>query len=61
MLELIASSLLKYETLTKEQIDYIAEYGKMPTDDDMIEEVNDEVQEEISKKEHKKKKEKSSE
>jgi len=61
LLELIASSLLKYETLTKEQIDYIAEYGKMPTDDDMIEEVNDEVQEEISKKEHKKKKEKSSE
>ena len=57
LLELIAESLLKYETLTKEQIDYIAKYGKMPTEDDMVEEVNDEVQEEISKKENKKKKE----
>lgn len=32
LLELIASSLLEYETLTKEQIDYLAEYGKMPED-----------------------------
>ena len=61
LLELIASSLLKYETLTKEQIDYIAEHGKMPTDEDMTEEVNDEVQEEISKKEHKTKKKKDNE
>ena len=58
LLELIAESLLKYETLTKEQIDYIAKNGKMPTEEDMIEEVNDEVQEEISKKESKSKKKK---
>ena len=56
LLELIAESLLKYETLTKEQIDYIAKYGKMPTEDDMVNEVNDEAQEEISKKENKAKK-----
>ena len=64
LLELIAESLLKYETLTKEQIDYIAKNGKMPTEEDMIEEVNDEAQEEISKKEekeHKTKKKKNEE
>ena len=61
LLELIAESLLKYETLTKEQIDYIAKNGKMPTDDDMIDEVNDEVQEEISKKENKAKNKKNKE
>ncbi len=33
LLELIASSLLEHETLTKEQIDYLVENGKMPTDD----------------------------
>ena len=57
LLELIAKLLLEHETLTKEQIDYIAVHGKMPTEEDMVEEVNDEVQEELSKKEHKKKKE----
>ena len=60
LLELIAESLLKYETLTKEQIDYIAKYGKMPTEEDMISEVNDDAQEEISKKEVKTKKKKNS-
>ena len=34
LLELIASSLLKYETLTKEQIDYLVENGKMPVEDE---------------------------
>ena len=33
LLDLIASSLIEHETLTKEQIDYLAENGKMPTDD----------------------------
>jgi len=34
LLKLIAESLLEYETLTKEQIDYLVENGKMPEDDD---------------------------
>ena len=39
LLDLIANSLLEHETLTKEQIDYLAENGKMPTED-MLEDVN---------------------
>ena len=39
LLDLIASSLIEHETLTKEQIDYLAENGKMP-DDDMLDDVN---------------------
>ena len=34
LLELIANALLEYETLTKEQIDYLVENGKMPEEDD---------------------------
>ena len=30
LLDLIATTLLEYETLTKEQIDYLVEHGKMP-------------------------------
>ena len=30
LLELIANTVLKYETITKEQIDYLVEHGKMP-------------------------------
>lgn len=33
LLKLIADTLLEYETLTKEQIDYLVEHGKMPSDD----------------------------
>ena len=33
LLKLIADSLLEYETLTKEQIDYLVENGKMPEED----------------------------
>ena len=33
-LKLIAEALLEYETLTKEQIDYLVENGKMPEEDD---------------------------
>jgi len=33
LLDLIANSLLEHETLTKEQIDYLVENGKMPEDD----------------------------
>ena len=34
LLKLIAEALLEYETLTKEQIDYLVENGKMPEEDD---------------------------
>jgi len=34
LLKLIAETLLEYETLTKEQIDYLVENGKMPEEDE---------------------------
>ena len=34
LLNLIANALLEYETLTKEQIDYLVEHKKMPEEDD---------------------------
>jgi len=34
LLKLIAETLLEYETLTKEQIDYLVEHGKMPKEDE---------------------------
>ena len=34
LLKLIAETLLEYETLTKEQIDYLVEHGEMPEEDD---------------------------
>lgn len=39
LLDLIANSLIEHETLTKEQIDYLAENGKMPADD-MLDDVS---------------------
>lgn len=33
LLDLISASLIEHETLTKEQIDYLAEHGKMPEED----------------------------
>ena len=39
LLDLIASNLIEHETLTKEQIDYLAENGKMP-EEDMLDDVN---------------------
>ena len=33
LLDLIANALLEYETITKEQIDYLVEHGKMPEED----------------------------
>ena len=33
LLKLIAETLLEYETITKEQIDYLVEHGKMPEED----------------------------
>ena len=51
LLELIASSLLKYETLTKEQIDYLVENGKMPVEDE-----SGEISENVDSTEKEKKK-----
>ena len=34
LLDLLANTLLEYETLTKEQIDYLVENGKMPNEDE---------------------------
>ena len=39
LLDLIASNLIEHETLTKEQIDYIAENGKMPVEE-MLDDIN---------------------
>ncbi len=36
LLDLIAKTLLEYETITKEQIDYLAEQGKMPDEDEEL-------------------------
>ncbi len=41
LLELIAQSLLKYETITKEQIDYLVENGHMPESIEEEEESNE--------------------
>ncbi len=38
LLDLIATNLIEHETLTKEQIDYLVENGKMP-DEDMLDDV----------------------
>ena len=35
ILDLIANTLVKYETLTKEQIDYLVEHKKMPTEEEI--------------------------
>ena len=39
LLKLIAETLLEYETITKEQIDYLVEHGVMPEDDINEEEI----------------------
>ena len=47
LLELIAQTLLEYETITKEQIDYLVEHGHMPDEEshEDIEETKDNKQE----------------
>ncbi len=37
LLKLIAETLLEYETITKEQIDYLVEHGRMPKDEEIEE------------------------
>ena len=41
LLDLIANTLLEYETITKEQIDYLVEHGKMPGEESDKEEVKE--------------------
>ena len=41
LLDLIANALLEYETITKEQIDYLVEHGHMPEEDNKKEEVEE--------------------
>ena len=41
LLKLIAETLLEHETITKEQIEYLVEYGRMPKDDE-LEKIKDE-------------------
>ena len=38
LLDLIATTLLEYETITKEQIDYLVKHGCMPDDDKEVDE-----------------------
>ncbi|MBQ4634318.1 MAG: ATP-dependent zinc metalloprotease FtsH [Bacilli bacterium] len=45
LLDLIANTLLEYETLTKEQIDYLVENGKMPEEDTVESETEETVEE----------------
>lgn len=52
LLKLIAETLLEYETITKEQIDYLVEHGKMPEEDIKAhEDFEKSVQEENDKQE----------
>lgn len=41
LLKLIANTLLEYETLTKEQIDYLVEFGEMPKEESDLTTVED--------------------
>lgn len=41
LLDLIANNLLEYETITKEQIDYLVEHGHMPEEDKKEEQVDE--------------------
>ena len=56
LLELIASSLLEHETLTKEQIDYLVEFGKMPEEEIEETSVEEEIKDEKESKKTTKKK-----
>ncbi len=55
LLDLIANTLLEYETITKEQIDFLAEHKRMPEEDelDSKEDSSEEKVEEKSKKKDK--------
>ncbi len=50
LLKLIAETLLEYETITKEQIDYLVEHGCMP-DEEEIDKEEEIKLEDLSKEE----------
>ena len=45
LLDLVAENLMKYETLTQEQIEYLVEHKKMPQDEFDLEELRKEAKE----------------
>ncbi len=55
LVKLIAETLLEYETLTKEQIEYLVKNGKMPEEEDDVEDEDKVEVKEISKKQKEKK------
>ena len=50
LLDLIANSLLEKETLTREEIEYLVEHKKLPTEEDLIKEKKEKEKEEKTKK-----------
>ena len=48
LLDLIPNTLLEHETITKEQIDYLVEHGKMPEEESSKEEVKELSYEDLS-------------
>ncbi len=50
LLDLIAKSLLEKETLTREEIEYLVEHKKLPTEEDLIKEKKSKEKEEKTKK-----------
>ena len=55
LVKLIAETLLEYETLTKEQIEYLVDNGRMPEDEKEVAEEKKETTEEVIEKEQTKK------
>ena len=51
LLDLLANTLLEEETITKEQIDYLVEYGHLPKDEENNKETNTSSEENNNKKE----------
>ena len=50
LLDLIANTLLEYETITKEQIDFLAEHKRMPEDDELEDKYDSEEETKNEKK-----------
>ena len=55
LLDLIANSLLERETITREEIEYLVEHKKLPTEEDLIKEKKEKVKEEKDTKKSTKK------
>lgn len=49
LLDLIANTLLEYETITKEQIEYLVEHGHMPDEEKKIDDMNLEELKQLAK------------